>query len=215
MKMNYFYRALVALLLTTTACNTQNNKDVITTEKSNIVAEQCVVLHDSAMSLLNKYYFEDTNPTKLDLILDLLNQAIACDTNYFLAYNDKVTVLSIKGEYMKVVSLLNKMLEFSGNDPQLIFLKGIAYEKLNNYSAAETAYKKAAIEYEKRLNLYPDSIEMILDKLFFIAFTKGKGEALSELNKYILKYPDNTMFQDYKPMFENFNRDDFMIQHEK
>ncbi len=215
MKIIYFYSALVSFLLTTTACNTQNNKYVNSTKKSNVIAKQCVALNDSAVSLLNKYYFEGTNQAELDVILDLLNQAIACDTNYFLAYNNKVTVLNLKGEYQKVVNLLDKMLEFSNNDPQLIFLKGIAYEKLNAYNAAKTTYVQAAVEYEKRLKLYPDSLEIIADKLFFTAFTKGKDEALSELNKYILKYPDKTMLKDYQPMFENFNRDDFMNQYRK
>jgi len=215
MKGTYFCSVLVVLLLTAIACNTRNNKSASDTEELDIIAKECVALHDSAANLLNKYYFESSNPAKLDLILDLLNQAINCDPSYYLAYNNKVTVLSLKGEYQKVVTLLDEMLEFSDNDPQLIFLKGIAYEKLNYYTAAEIAYKQAAVEYEKRLKLYPDSLELITDKLFFIAFTKGKEQALSELSKYILKYPDKTMLKDFRPLFENFNRDDFINQYGK
>ena len=179
------------------------------------LTKECIALHDSATNLLNKYYFEGSDPAKLDLILDLLNLAINCDSNFFLAYNNKVTVLSTKGEYQKVVKLLDEMLVFSDNNPQLIFLKGIAYEKLNDNATAEAVYKQAAVGYEKQLKLYPDSLQLITDKLFFTAFTKGKDEALSELNNYILKYPDKSILKDFQPMFENFSRDDFMNQYRK
>ncbi|WP_289530298.1 tetratricopeptide repeat protein [Labilibaculum sp. K2S] len=215
--MNFFYSTLIVFFIISIACSNQNNKNAknISYAEKNNIAKSCIALNDSAVNLLNKYYVEDSNPAKLDIILDLLNESISCDTNFYLAYNNKITVLSLKGEYLKVVNLLNKMLEFSNNNPQLIFFKGMAYEKLKDYPSAEIAYKQAAVEYEKRLQLHPDSLIIITDKLFFTAFTEGKDQAIAELKEYVLKYPNNTMLKEYQFIFETYHRDDFMFQHGK
>ncbi|TKG92886.1 hypothetical protein EYV94_18100 [Puteibacter caeruleilacunae] len=166
-----------------TACNIEGRKPVEATNRS-------MALTDSASNLLVNYHLEKQNTAKLDVILELLNKAIDCDSTNFLAYNNKLMVLSLKNEYLKAINLLDKMLSFNKNHAQLLFFKGLIYEKLEDPTSTQIFYNKADIMYEKQLKLYPDSMQLIADRLFFTAFTKGKEEAHKELNLFILRHPD-------------------------
>ncbi|MFZ6008855.1 MAG: tetratricopeptide repeat protein [Bacteroidota bacterium] len=173
------------------------------------VSKECRSLNDSATKKINSFYTTNLNE-QLDSAMFLLKKATECDTSYFLAYSNLTTVLALKGEYDSAIKVVNILLRLTKNDPEIVVYKGMLYEKQNKKESAQKEYNLANKLYDDRLAQYPDSLEIVGSKMFLKAYLEGKEKALSELDIYIKKYPNNELLQQYREMLTEFQKDDFI-----
>jgi hypothetical protein len=104
------------------------------------VSPECIGYNDTAIAWEKKSFFSN-NPIFLDSALLYINKAIDCDSNFFTAYSNKISILNSKHDlnwFNGSLDCLNKMVQLSHNDPVTIFEKGTFYE-LNNMK--DSAYK--------------------------------------------------------------------------
>lgn len=200
----------VGLLMWLIIADCKNSKNENKSVRKENVNENCKKLNDSAARLLSKFSFEQKNILLLDTALGLLNKATLCDTNYLTAYYNKITILNIKGDYDQSLLVFNKILSLTENNPQILFFKGLIYEKLSKSDSAKLAYKRSEKRFKELLKVHPDDFNLIGNKLLLIDAADGKAEAKLELQKYILKYPGNKILLNYKTIIDSFDKDDYL-----
>ncbi len=205
---SYILCLLLYFFSVVTSCS--QKKDEQRKEEKRKVLKECRALNDVAIEKLNSYYYQGNEADKLDSALVLLQRAVECDTNYFLAYANMATVLTLKGNYNSAIEVVNKLLTLTNNDPEIVVYKGMLYEKQGKRDIAKKQYTFANELYDKRIAQYPDSVEIIADKMILKAYLEGKEKALAELDRYIQKYPNSLVLQQYKEILSKFDREDFI-----
>lgn len=202
-KLTYIFIFLVMF-----SCVTDSHSPFSKTEKAEISAE-CVSANDSAVSFLHLYY-QSKDSTYLDSSLYMFERAIICDSNYFLAYANSFSVLCLKKKYEEAIKSIDKAIKLSNNDPETILIKGYLYEKLFGLDSAKRIYKQVELEYKRRITLYPDSIKLICDQLFFMAIIGDKENAIKKLDRYKTKYPESSLFEEYAEAIKFFDKEKFL-----
>ena len=80
----------------------------------------------------------------------------------------------------------------------MLFLKAKALDRLGRTKNADDILKETEALYSRWLICYPDSINLLVTKIEFTAYYKGKKAAIKEINKYIKKHPGNDLLLGYK-----------------
>jgi tetratricopeptide (TPR) repeat protein len=106
------------------------------------VSKECITLNDLAARKISSYYIARQNDL-LDSAILILEKATKCDSSYFLAHSNLATALSLKGDYQAAIKVVNKLLQLTKNDPEIVFYKGILYEKQNKKELALNEYALA------------------------------------------------------------------------
>ena len=198
------------VLIYFTSCNNSDGQISESKLKNHKVSKECKKLNDSAIVILNNHLYNNKIDTGYLKTLYLLNLAISCDSNYFLALSNKSTVLSLQGNYLESIKVLNKLLSITNNDPEILITKGILFEKLGLKDSSNSIYQKTSIEYENRMKIEPNNFTLIGNKLFFQTFMGKKQFAIAQLKKYIIKNPNEEILKIYDTLITNFNREEFI-----
>jgi tetratricopeptide (TPR) repeat protein len=204
---SYTFCFLLFLLSTGTSCSQKKEQQQNVVKPK--VSKECIALNDFATRKISLFYTTQQNE-QLDSAMLLLEKATKCDTSYFLAHSNLATVLTLKGNYDAAIQVVNKLLRLTKNDPELVLYKGLLYEKMDKKDLAQKEYDRANKLYDDRLTQYPDSLEIIGNKMFLKAYLEGKEKALSELDIYIKKYPTSELLQQYREILTEFQKDDFI-----
>lgn len=204
---SYTFCFLLFIFSTGTSCS--QKKDEKQSAAKPKVSRECIALNDLAMKKISSFYTTREN-AQLDSAMYLLKKATECDTSYFLAHSNLATVFTLKGNYDAAIEVVNKLLRLTKNDPEIVVYKGMLYEKQDKKDLAQKEYDLANKLYDDRLAQYPDSLEIIGNKMFLKAYLEGKEKALSELDTYISKYPNSEVLQQYREMLVDFQKDDFI-----
>ena len=171
----------------------------------------CKVYNDSAINMFNEHvHNSNSNVLQLDTIIFLLNKAIECDSEYFIALGNKLTVLTYMGKYKESINLIDKLLILRNNNPQLIIYKGIMYEKMGNKDSAYQTYNIAKLSYEDKIKMFPDSVNLIIGSIVLEDIMDGENKALNDIDKYINMYPEKNIFKEYRKSLIGFDRNEFI-----
>lgn len=177
--MKYFNQILILSLFLSFQCKAQDNDN----------RQLAMRLNDQAIDLMHR------NP---DYSLLLLDSAIKVDSQFVMAYSNKVTILCQKGEYHKAVETLKKSLLLDSKRAEAILFLGMLYEKTGQINYANIEYLKAVDLFTVRLqkedkfrsgNRLNRAIALIL---------LGKDEGRRELNTIIDENPKDEILSEFR-----------------
>ena len=138
-----------------------------------------------------------------------LTKVIQIDSNFYVAYINKATILRRLGKYKESIEVQQVLLKRK-KTPEEIFGLGVTYEKSGNLKLANEKYKEALAEYDKYLKTPRATSQDMINKQFLMIFIQGKDKVLKQINSQLKKNPDNTELLMNKIIIEEFNRREFV-----
>lgn len=100
----------------------------------NKINPEAIALNDSAVKLMLN---------QPDSALVLLDKALKIDSNYFIAYQNKVTIYVQRNNFDAAIKILKKLQPTQPKNPELAFYLGFLLEKIGNSEEANKYYQKA------------------------------------------------------------------------
>ena len=143
MNRNFLLVLSLFMFLTLTPCNAQSNKKLCCGHKPDSAA---IVLNNQAV---NAYTYRSNSPDSVKKALTLLDNAIAKDSDYQLAYANKATYLNDQGNVTQALETLNAYLKRNPTEPYTILGAGMFYEKMGNKKEAMDYYKRAEENFKR------------------------------------------------------------------
>lgn len=192
---------LIQFLLLLYSCSSEQKK----------VNPEAILLNNQAMEIFNQTIFKPLSESenKLNEALFLLNKAISLDSNYLLAYNNKVNVELKLGNYNAALKTLDKIYELD-NNAETISLQGFIYEKTGQLDSANKKYIQAMEMYENQINQNPELVELKAARAFMLIFTENEKVALIEINNLLKQYPNNESAIMMEQTIRHFHRESFI-----
>ena len=178
MKISFAF-CLMFLIISFFSCNGQNKK---------MPSSDCIALNNQGNDYLTKFTCGDKKA--LLKAIDLLKQAINCDTSYLVAYRNLTIAYDWNHDYMKELTVFRKLLILSHNYPEIITEKAKVFEKLNMLDSARRNYQLARQRLSDSLHIHPSNARFVSDFLLVLALTDGQDAALKELNRRITICPE-------------------------
>ena len=166
------------LFLTLMSCNAQRNKGLCCGHKPDSAA---IVLNNQAV---NVYTHWSNSPDSVKKAITLLDNAIAKDPDYQLAYANKAKYLNDQGNVTQALETLNAYLKRNPTEPYTLLGAGMFYEKLGNKKEAMDYYKRAEENFKRLYEKDNDSAHEI-NRYFAIRLMEGpkKAKALYEAER--------------------------------
>ena len=155
--------------------------------------KKCNDFSNLASKYFQKYAYKEMRED-LDLSNYYINKALICDPKSPTANLLKIEILFKKKSYDSVLLVLNNFQKYH-NGPDIKFIKGEVYERLNMLDSAKVMYIKAKTGYEELLKVEPDNSAFILAYLEVILHVEGKDKAIEKAKEYKKRYPHNEEFQ--------------------
>lgn len=143
MNRNFLLASSLFLFLSLMSCNAQRNKGLCCGHKPDSAA---IVLNNQAV---NAYTYRSNSPDSVKKALTLLDNAIAKDSDYQLAYANKATYLNDQGNVTQALETLNAYLKRNPTEPYTILGAGMFYEKMGNKKEAMDYYKRAEENFKR------------------------------------------------------------------
>ena len=158
---------------------------------------------------LREYLLDNDKDFLLDSALYYFNEAIKADEHNLVAYHNRNAVLSTQKKYDEMIALLQEQLErVESNDyGSLAVLNGELskmYYFLGDSILGENTILKALSYFELvfKNNL---NIDLIIEYLDLVAFSKGKDKALIELENFKNVLQNHNKYEDTKEFYINYN----------
>ena len=178
MNRNFLLASSLFLFLSLMSCNAQRNKGLCCGHKPDSAA---IVLNNQAV---NAYTYRSNSPDSVKKALTLLDNAIAKDPDYQLAYANKATYLNDQGNVTQALETLNAYLKRNPTEPYTILGAGMFYEKMGNKKEAMDYYKRAEENFNRRYEEDHDTVHEI-NRYLSIKLMEGpkKVKALYEAER--------------------------------
>ena len=106
------------------------------------------LLNDSAFKILMR----SSNDEDYQKAIELLDKAIAIDSNYAGAYHKKISLQTLLRQYDKALITSKKLNELRPDNPNFILTTGILYEKNRDTISSVYYFQKALSMYNKTLD---------------------------------------------------------------
>lgn len=177
--MNKLINMLFSSVLLLASCNSMS-QNTIQSKKNVQAADEIIKDHIS--------HSEELNSQKALLkALDYLDKAIEFDSLNMLAYQNKVTVLTVLKKHSELIKPLVKLVELKKDFAEGYVTLGLAYENLQKYDSANLAYKNAQTSYLKQKPSDNRNYNLI-----FIEFllTKDKNATMRKLKEFDIHDPE-------------------------
>ena len=143
MNRNFLLASSLFLFLSLMSCNAQRNKGLCCGHKPDSAA---IVLNNQAV---NAYTNRSNSPDSVKKALTLLDNAIAKDSDYQLAYGNKANYLNDQGNVTQALETLNAYLKRNPTEPYTLLGAGMFYEKMGNKKEAMDYYKRAEENFKR------------------------------------------------------------------
>ena len=147
-----------------------------------------------------------TNRDSTELAITLLSQAIQLDSNYYLAYNNMVTLLLMQSKRDSALSVLEIMIDREPNFAEGLSVQGHIYNKQGKHEMAKQKYQLAMKAYDSRIKKNEGDVNAKVNRTFLMLFLYDKETALREIDKILDEHPEDsfalTMKNDIIPSFE-------------
>lgn len=72
------------------------------------------------------------------------------------------------------------------------------------------AFENAIATYDEKLKEEPDNVWLWTERAWLFVLTDSKEKALEEIEKVLVKFPDDETARLYKEEIVNFDRDEFI-----
>lgn len=125
------------------------------------------------------------NPDSLNKAISLLDEAIAIEPSYKLAYGNKAKYLMALGQKEKALRTFLEIEELASQDPYYLLEKGMLLEENAKQDLALKAYKQATSLFEQRLKDKPTEADL-MNYTMALFLRDNKTYSLEEIEK---KYP--------------------------
>jgi tetratricopeptide (TPR) repeat protein len=132
------------LLLALVSCNAPDN----TLAKHEVPAE-AMKLNDSAITL---YMRGSKDSAELVKLIAMLDKATAIDSNFYMAYNNKIMFLFATKQYDKALTASKQLIRIHPDVPDFYGRTGIIYEILGDSVSAHGYFVKAGELYDHVLD---------------------------------------------------------------
>ncbi|HEU5166634.1 MAG TPA: hypothetical protein VFU29_13885 [Chitinophagaceae bacterium] len=195
--------SILILLLTLAACGQKSNET-----KKHIVNAKAKQLNDSAMTLIR--YMKDDSSQKAILLLD---EAIKIDSNYFIAYWNKLSLQSQLKQYDKAIATGKEILKLN-KSPYYNFLIATFYYRLGDTTSANNYFKKTLTMCDTVLDTMSTK-----NKATYEVVVMNKGVSLiflgheEEGNKILKQFYDNqtdTAYRVWTGAFMNKTKEEIL-----
>ncbi len=157
-------------------------------------SKEVIELNKQAVLLIN-----ERNKKSYEEALTLLNKAILIDTNYYMAYSNKVMVLTELGEYNTAIEVNKYLITTIKRDyPEAIVSLGMLYDKIGKKYLARKYYSEAISKYSNRIAKSEDILDMV--NRAHLIYILNKKDGLAEIDSLIKAYPENEdliMYKEY------------------
>lgn len=178
MNRNFLLASSLFLFLSLMSCNAQRNKGLCCGHKPDSAA---IVLNNQAV---NAYTNRSNSPDSVKKALTLLDNAIAKDPDYQLAYGNKANYLNDQGNVTQALETLNAYLKRNPTEPYTLLGAGMFYEKMGNKKEAMDYYERAEENFNRRYEEDHDTVHEI-NRYLSIKLMEGpkKVKALYEAER--------------------------------
>ncbi len=178
MNRNFLLASSLFLFLSLMSCNAQRNKGLCCGHKPDSAV---IVLNNQAV---NAYTNRSNSPDSVKKALTLLDNAIAKDPDYQLAYANKAKYLNDQGNVTQALETLNAYLKRNPTEPYTILGAGMFYEKMGNKKEAMDYYERAEENFNRRYEEDHDTVHEI-NRYLSIKLMEGpkKVKALYEAER--------------------------------
>lgn len=182
---------LLIPLIVFVSCN--NNKQTLKQTNSEY-------LNNKGFSFLQEYLMNDDEESILDSALFYFNEALKVDENNTAAYHNRKVVLSYQGNYNEKIDIIKEELEKV--DPNDNASLAVLYGELSKtyYEHGDTILGDQMKNKSKQcFNLglkNKQNTDLIIEYVFFLAFTESKEKALNELEKYKAYFQETDSYYD-------------------
>ena len=125
---------------------------------------QAIAKQEEAWVIFRNIVTNQTCQDSIQVVIDLLDESIALDTSYLVAYSTKVNVLNAQGKYTEAMEVIQLAIErdLAENTPEFIVGKGIQHDLLDQPELAMIDYKNAIIAFDKKYE--PDTNYLLTTK---------------------------------------------------
>jgi len=195
--------SLILLIAAINSCKIQSSNKII------IPPKECIELNNKGVKYLMKYSDDDK---QIDTAINLLSEAVKCDTTYLTGYMNLANAYDRKKSYVDELVVLNKELILTNDEPSILTEKGMLFERMAFIDSANKIYLMAKLNYEKKLTEKPSA--RIVDGLVLLkALTNGKNEAIKELGKQLKLHPELSAKLSYLyDFYKDFDRRSFVYR---
>ncbi len=139
--------------------------------------------------------------------LGYLDQAIAQDSNYLMAYTNKVNFLLALHRYDEALRIAHIIIDKKPDFTETHTLLGMIYDKLNQDSLADRQYQQALTLYEQdeadTVNTVYQANQFVLRMLLD---STQKEQVLTEIDRMLEAHPTDQTLGFTKNLIENFDR---------
>ncbi|MBI1343281.1 MAG: hypothetical protein GC171_10135 [Terrimonas sp.] len=195
--------SIFIILLTPVACGQKSNET-----KKHIVNDKAKQLNDSAMNLIR--YMNDDSSQKAILLLD---EAINIDSNYFIAYWNKLSLQGQLKQYDKAITTGKEILKLN-KSPYYYFLIATFYYRLGDTTSADNYFKKTltlcdtVLDTMSKKNITTYEV-VVMSKGVSLIFLGHQEEG----NKVLKQFYDNqtdTTYKVWTGAFMNKTKEDIL-----
>lgn len=143
--------------------------------------QDCKELNNLGMKCFVNYQMDNSRLLSLDSALTIIDRAIGCDTNYYLALHNKFTILYETKQFRYCIPVLQKLqLKSSTPVPLLIANEALCNYFIGNIAEFERLRTVAIRQSEKRAEYQPDE-QNAGQVLMIRAMLNGHDDALQYL----------------------------------
>lgn len=137
------------------------------------VNQTAIQFNDSAVAIISQPY----DSFNYSIALSLLETAIRIDSNFYVAYWNKLSVESQLRKYKQAIETGMKLIAFNPREPQFYGLVGSWYFRIGDSVSSTKYYNQAVILYDQAL----DTIDT--NKIEFKLFKVNRAAILIMLNR--------------------------------
>ena len=196
-----FSTTLIAL----TSCSGNQQRD-----REKAIAKQVESVY-VYMDAIYKSFSKDS----LILAMDLIDESIALDSTYVLAYQTKADFLKREKQYEEALQVINIAFNqhLEVENPILFLNRGIIYDKLGRIDLAKADYEAAIPIYNEWAERSPDDFNALIIRIALIYLLKGSESGIlaceQSLNKQLNDWEQKEI-ETYLDMFQNKSRSEFV-----
>ncbi len=196
------------------------NKELLVSTKTEDLNEEFSInaknLNNKAIELYSGVSGEavtSKDSLNFESALRMLNKAINIDPQYYLAYANKATILSMLKRYNEAIETIEQIIKIRPDYAEGIAGQGFLYEKIGDNKKATEKYNCAIDAYIRRLNdpcKIKKKVNIQADIAFMLLFTSGKETATQLIDTIVARNPDNKVANYMKENILSFNRKEFI-----
>lgn len=180
---------LTLLTLLTVSCNSQTHPDI---------DKEAIALNNQAIEIIH------SDP---DSALRLLDKATDIDKDYYVAYNNKVSVYCSKGDYDNAIKAAVQGLKVKPDLAEAVTMLGMLYDYTRQPDKAKEQYKKAIDLYDNRIATSDkDKQANRLNRAHALLLLGNETEGQKEVRELLKENPDDFTIQ----MLVDFNKNKYL-----